>query len=1330
MTPTANPIPSTKPASSTPSTPPALPSMIPRLADSLGVTDYRDTEEASRLASLNAIQDTLGVPISDRFPFSPVNDDGTVTVRRALPATPSEIAVARGEALDPAREYSLEELQAINAGGQGDSPAPSASRPFSMEDLDELEAKVAESQRGQDSLARSRQLAARQARRDAMAGSRPPFDPSTAVLVEDSPRGAAASPSTPFDPSTAVPLDEKPERFYSAEEILALDPGTAIANADRLRLDPSREYTTDQLDKLEKHITPPPPLELTLNEVDALAVKTMDENFEIVPTIEEWRDYKQSKERLKQAGKLPGAMEITGKAIGGLLVTAGDAMTSAIFNPADSLARSSATLQTGIGRMALNVMEAGGWVTDAIQGAPRFRVEETGEFVSPNLRDASTLPELAPVYKEKGLTLRPTTEADIEEWEFQRFMDRRAIKAEHKVLGEKTAPTEFLTSVLTGRNQQETPNLAQATVVEIGTDPFNALPLGAGMRATGLARQAGVVSSKAAGIAEKIAGGTANVSEAAVNRFAKAIATRTGISTKNLKGWKAVAVGGGGSLGASFGLENMGILPDGTAATIASIGTGYALGLGVLRVVEKGAKTSRVILRETADASNGLDIVARQAVASNPAVPSTIRQFLEKPSTFVPVESTPARLAQNPELGKFTRFAMEGLSNPYIVQGARGAKAVAGGAVRGGSVNAPLALAADAAGEDQAAAGMIGTGAVLGGFGGGLSRFTAAPTRRQQAELSDIGRMLVDVELSGGDVSLLAKTTRTPDLSRIAAVQGFFREKVDYIPLGSDDFRLNAEAHGATGAAGFFVHAPEGGKAQMFVNLDAKRGVPEPHEFGHALLAGNALDPAQRAAVRDAVTVRYGEDGIRVRAEEYARNLIAAEKGTGRAGKPRSITPEELALKLDELEQTGLQNGDVNRFDWARDEIFAEEFARGIDWLNFANIRRNIRPGTNPLTIMENLLGAQARALEASGVRIDPQTGKPLDTAGTLFQKNPILAKDKAVLRNLEGYTLAYKDFINHPEHRKPRTTAISPRALPSDFANNPNVAWRDMGNGVLETEFARKDPASGRVEFKSDAEISALYRKRQQQTANLVGSRLLPDNDTNLGKRKRDGKIVITGKTLPEKFYSSNGFAPHIRDFAKQMQDASDSGSSLVVRYHALISRSDTGAIRIKDLGNLEAVNREIVPWGWTLTSKGNLNANVIDMTAFRNRVQKGINENNPALTSIYGNNARQIEADLRKLMENWKNNLPGESGLGTAKKNVLNSLLGLNTSVNKAPDINPVAGAFQGNGIVKQFRLDRVDNIAPTGRSGLFFDYGKANRNLLPDSPTPLPNLAADLD
>jgi hypothetical protein len=69
------------------------------------------------------------------------------------------------------------------------------------------------------------------------------------------------------------------------------------------------------------------------------------------------------------------------------------------------------------------------------------------------------------------------------------------------------------------------------------------------------------------------------------------------------------------------------------------------------------------------------------------------------------------------------------------------------------------------------------------------------------------------------------------------------------------------------------------------------------------------------------------------------------------------------------------------------------------------------------------------------------------------------------------------------------------------------------------------------------------------------------------------------------------------------------------------------------------------------------------------------------------------------------------------------------LNTAINRAPDINPVASAFTGNGIVKTFRLDRVDNIVPTNRSGLFFDYGKANKNLLPDAPAPLPDLSTDL-
>jgi hypothetical protein len=64
----------------------------------------------------------------------------------------------------------------------------------------------------------------------------------------------------------------------------------------------------------------------------------------------------------------------------------------------------------------------------------------------------------------------------------------------------------------------------------------------------------------------------------------------------------------------------------------------------------------------------------------------------------------------------------------------------------------------------------------------------------------------------------------------------------------------------------------------------------------------------------------------------------------------------------------------------------------------------------------------------------------------------------------------------------------------------------------------------------------------------------------------------------------------------------------------------------------------------------------------------------------------------------------------------------------VNKAA--NPFSGKIAGpSSAIKQFRLDRLDAATGTGRTGFHFDYDKANGNLLPEIPTPLPDLSRDL-
>jgi hypothetical protein len=1081
------------------------------------------------------------------------------------------------------------------------------------------------------------------------------------------------------------------------------------------QMEAGREYSLEELEVLQNANKPK---EYTIEELDMEAARLFDDPT-YSPTRDEYFELKATKERLKAEGKLPGTAELAAKAVGGLFVTAIDAVNSTVFSPAESLAQSPATLQTGIGRAALGAMQLGGWAKEAIQGTPKYRDEETGEFFFYNnevqLQNAL----------DAGRKLRPTTDDDLKDHEFEGYIAKKGIDAEYQALGEKTAPTELLTRLITGRNQQETPNIAQAGALEIVADPTNLIPLGAGAKTLGLSRLGKTVSAQTAGVISKVAGGLADGGDALAGRFADVVTNTTGLTPSTagnvVKTLTRASVGGGIAAGASA----LGAPPE-VAATIAGFYPAYKAGIGVLRKIETGAGAAKIILRESADATNGLDQAARAAVLANPSVPQVFKEVLERPTNFVPIESTPARLAAEQSLSPQMRGLMGKLSNPAIVQSVRGASALAKGAVKGTAINAPFSLLAANAGDDEEAAAMLGAGAAFGALGGGVDRFTGLQQRRQQAAISDVSRMLVDVELAGGDVGKMMSTQTFANLSKLASLQGTFRNALDFIPLNATDYNANVAAQGGAGSAGLHVQAPAGQRAKVYINLDAKRQGIEPHEFGHALLASGALDGQQKFAARAWVDKTYGAEGIKARAAEYASNIIRAKNAEAFPEGNFEITPTTLASEMESLTQGGLARGDMDGLDWARDEIFAETFAKASETMDFNAIRRGAPAGGNFLTFAEGILGAQARALSASGVRIDPQTGAPLEKPADLFAKNPLLATDKALVKQLGTYINNYRQWANNPGHEKPAGVRVAPSGRASDIANNPQVTFYDRGDGIKANAFAIQDPATGQAILRDQRDLNAEHAKVREQLKALGGSKLLEPANPVLGPKKTaDGRVTIRGKVLPPQFDFLNGFMPHIRNFARQFEQFGQTGESMQVRYHA-IGSGDSGAFRIKNLGNLEAVTREVLPFEWQLAKAGNLNAVVLDLTQFRNRALRAINNRNEALAP-FNFEIGQVEADLKVWMDNHRNNLPGENKIGTAKRDAINALVGLATNQNRGK--NPLNGAFGPGSAIKQFRLDRVDAAVGTGRQGFHFDYDRANGNLLPNIPAAMPDLSQDL-
>lgn len=1133
----------------------------------------------------------------------------------------------------------------------------------------------------------------------------------------------------------------------SPEELDAMEaetppPGPRLAISPIQQLDPAREYSSEELELYQQAT------ELSPDDLDQQLVAAVFDDPTYIPTREEFLTARETKARLKSEGKLPGLLENAATGAQGFLQTLGDMAGEILDDPGDFLARGPATGQAIAKKSWRNTNDVARWLRTAARTNPIGRDETTGEFIfgqsGAGMSDADYLAGRQMLALEQGRKIRPVTEEDINDFEYESFLGERTRQKElEEWVAATTDRTHPLTRLFTERDQMEQPMQATSDVagglLEATNVATMGIPLGAGAKSLGLSRLTKAAGSRAARVFERAAGGGIEAMETGAARFQDIIQKTTRLSpetqTKIAK-WSAAGGVGGTALGLESQIPGVSQVQD-AAKYIGGAYLLYKGGLGTLRTVQKVAGPTSTILRVAADPADGLDPIAHASVATKLApFPNLapVREVLENPTKFRAIESTPARLAADPRLGPQTRAVMEGLANPLIVQGVRGASAVAGGAVKGAAANTPFVALALNAEEDQAAGNMLGMGAAFGAAGGAISRVGGVRQRRAEARASDIGRMFMDVELAGGDVVGLAETYSPEQLGDMAAMQGLFRDKVEFVPLrgkeidGDSDFFKNAKVQFQQGAAGLFVQAPPGEKARVFINLDAKREGIVPHEIGHALLQSGQLGSTQAAEIRANVNRRYTQAGVEARATEYARNLIAVQNEKAFPGQNLPISQDAIRAKLDELGQSSLLRGDLDTLDWARDEIFAEEFRTASANLDFAAIRRGLPADGSWLGSFEKILGGHANALSISGVRIDPVTGAPIDTPQTLFRDNPVLAADKTLLKNLDTYIKNYRQWVNHPEQTKPRGVRVAPTARPQDLANNPQVIFHDLGNGTRGNEFAVLDPATGQPMLRSQAEINAETIKRQQQMRSLVGSKLLPPTDPNLGPKKTaDGRVTVRGRVLPQQFDFLNGFAQHIRGFARQFEANAARGESMQVRYHA-IGSGDTGAFRVKNLGNLEAITREVIPWGWELTSKGNLMASMLDLTQFRNRALRAINEGDPRMQTLFGNDMAQVESTLKQWMDNHRQDLPGDTKIGSQKRDAINALVGIATNLNR--NANPFSGKIGGPGsAIKQFRLDRVDTAAGTGRQGFHFDYDKANGNLLPEIPTPLPDLSRDL-
>ena len=1024
-----------------------------------------------------------------------------------------------------------------------------------------------------------------------------------------------------------------------------------------------------------------------------------------------------------------------------------DGMVGMVTDPVNQAQRN---IQTGaeiIRKGGINLVQLFDWVSnkvddvatsskraEAINAGIRAQLQAEGRLTGDRAQDEQIYQAALAEAREAG-AYKPTADQVREDRgkAYERYVREKALERDFAAVSDfKTGESQMSvpTSAEDYQITDEQPMPTISTLGSMAVDPLNALPLGAGaLSKARVLRRIANLSEKPLLGAERAASGLADVAE----RIELGISTRlqdiTGLTQKQQAALGAGLAGtavyvdsateGGGGLTKAVMMAG-GVLP------------ALHYGGGLLRKVGSAAGGAATIVREAG--VGGLGVARAEAasnLAGNAAIPERYRKFF---TGYVDgTDSTLKRVAQNadnPEaLRRVSRFA----DRMGATQVARVADDAVSGAVTAGIVGTPFAaLQPDAERAGEVMGGILTLGAA-GGVAGGLAR------RRGAAADADIARMFADVQAVGGNVEAFARLPHAT-LDRLAAMQGVLAGKVDFVPLTGDEYRMNADIaqNGGEATAGVFLDRDANNRARVFINLDGKTATDAiaPHEIGHAILTSNVLDGQPRNDLRNLVNQQYGPEGVEARGREYIARMVDADLRQGVTGEaPTVLTEAEMKAvdggktmedivadrakdpaerdrlineRMEEFRQRSIDKGE-DAMDWARDEIIAETFASEAPAIDFRAIRRDAMFPR----LAESMLSAGGRVLEVFGANLS-STGKLMDSPSVLFRDNPIF-QDRIMQKRVREYVRSYDQYLAGLEEtgaKELRGVELARSSKPEDLARSTHVKLRDEGRGVLENDFLFQKP-DGTYSLKPQKIITATENARSAQIKTLYDARkFVPVNSQEFGKRKVNGREVIGGPVLPPQFDLFTNFPKHVREFARQMERSREEGGSWDIDYNA-IGTGASGRYRVTNLGNVRAIQRETVPYGWIVSKANHLLAASLDLNAFRASAMKAINKGD---LGLFNNDMRQVEADLKTYLANHRNGMPGEAGIGQQKRDMLNGLIGTGTAVQRTA--NPLYSDLNPRGSIRTWRVDRLNDAKPTGRTGYFFDYDKINNNRMPSA------------
>lgn len=701
------------------------------------------------------------------------------------------------------------------------------------------------------------------------------------------------------------------------------------------------------------------------------------------------------------------------------------------------------------------------------------------------------------------------------------------------------------------------------------------------------------------------------------------------------------------------------------------------------------------------------------------------------------------------EWGKFASLARDANAPSWMralagmgakvgnLPGAELGAVTAKGAAAGGALGAGFGVATAETPEEFGAA--LGTGAMLGAGGGLATSPIAMKQRAMRRKAGTIAGFVHDQMSKGAQPEDLMKVDDATML-QAATVQHVFEGMLDIQFLNRDGYTLTSHDPGS--AASFDPRTKT-----LLVNVDARRapGRTFTHEVGHALAASEVASYPEITKVIDEA---LGDPARLADAKrQYAGALVHARDMT--ADRNTAIGPQlprkewlarpENSVRVD-AEIAKLQDDSLRTYGdpdfWAYTEIWSEAV---MGMFNGTDIYDSILKHPS---LGKRLVNTTRRIVESMGGKpgLKPTDGKKTPT---FFVNLDDVIADKGIHDLAKKYLTARQKYTTGGTGKKTGPSEHKLGVSKEMMGKHAGAPVRDMGPHGKGNDFFEVED-NGIVRQRTRRETRKIEQARADEVQTAMDTQPPTGADDPMVRPRKtiSGLFQVTGRKMGDWFYNLRSFSPESKANTKYVEDAIENGRAINFWYQAISkgsgARWERGLRKLK--GRVAVSNRTAVPIFLTVTKPGTVNidgtpvktgGNVLVVAIDKGAMDRRAAEwaarpaSNEASLALWNGDQAAFQKDLITYIDNLAHDRPGEEGVGTPKKNVLNAfIIGDNVTWRGKNPLRKVLKGRDREAVVRSFRLDRIEGIAPERSTDHpRVDYNKMVLNAAPEDPVNAP-------